>query len=299
MDLPLKVELPRLSHADLLRVVLPFIPGFVLAVDASLAGFRPLAWEASLGLGYKSAIAVYLLFIYISGVALSLIIDVLSATVTIRLWPPKKTISYSDPYWRHLAGEYIGNSRNPICMKLSSAEIAEYLKHICDRDATARDALEKLKKQSKEMDDLFKEAQAGLDKLPEGEKKVDFYNQLMKLKTSREEKLAELTRKEFELLQDYAWIQIGVALSLVETIDYPYQGYETVMTSLQTSAIIQLAFSFIVSGERNYAIIICAGAMFIVSSQAVLHVKKLARIYGELNIKPIASLLKNIHNTEK
>ena len=51
MDLPVKFEVPRLTHADLLSVLLPVVPGAIIALDVFWVGFRPLRFLAENGVG--------------------------------------------------------------------------------------------------------------------------------------------------------------------------------------------------------------------------------------------------------
>src|ERR1700733_2627813 len=98
MELPIKFDIPKLSHSDLLKVCLPLVPGFVFSMNAAFAGLRPITWAATLGLGYKTGLALCVVFSYLLGVAFIQITETLFSLIAKKISPAKIMSGYNDPY---------------------------------------------------------------------------------------------------------------------------------------------------------------------------------------------------------
>ena len=294
MDLPLKLEIPRLSHADVLKILLPFAPGLVLALNAAFTGFRPLVLAAAWGLGYKAALVCYAVFIYLAGVASTQVVDITSTTLALRLRPARSMPLYTEPYWRRLVSEYIGSDRSPESIALSDEAASDHVNRIAQRDAGARDARNNVQLQSQETTRILEEKQKEANLMLDGADKTRLLDSLDSIRARKNDLERDWILRTHNTVKEHAWLQVSAAMPLVEEVDDPYAGFDGLMTALQTSAVIQLAFCSSVSRERNLAVIACAGLLLAVTTFQRFEIYRLSKIYRELNVKPIASMLKSL-----
>ena len=78
MDLPLKVDIPKLSHLNILDLLCPFIPGVVVAVGLQTNRTSLLNSFNAIGFGYRTTVLVTTVLVYIAGLAMMQLVVMIS-----------------------------------------------------------------------------------------------------------------------------------------------------------------------------------------------------------------------------
>src|ERR1039458_8256670 len=103
MEPPVRIELSKFSHLDVLQLVLPFIPGLVVTVGLMLAN-SPLAhrFDTTL-LGYKTKLIIAIAITYVIGSVMITLAGAVEAIINhiAKSHPP--TSPWENTYWRRLA----------------------------------------------------------------------------------------------------------------------------------------------------------------------------------------------------
>jgi hypothetical protein len=294
MDLPLKVEIPQLSHTDLLKIVLPIAPGAILFLDSVVAGFRPIQYLDSFSLGYKTALAICLFAIYFGGLACIQLVQTLSILLATKLKPAKNLTVYKDPYWRRLVTEYLGEVSNPDTLELADSVAVDHYKNVIDFNSESREAWHKSELQSEKLRKAFDETEAKVAQMPETPEKDEKKAALAKISVAKAD--LDLNKKKLitNAVKQFAWLQLSATMPLLQLEENPYEGYDELMLALQTAAVIQFLFALFCHAERLLAVLVLSSAMIVVASYGRWQVFTLGRTFGELNAVPIAAILKKL-----
>jgi len=294
MDIPLKVELPRLSHADVLKVLLPIVPGGVLMADAMLAGFRPIPLGYALGLGYKTTVVIAVICSYLAGVSLTITIDTIFQWAAQKIWPMKGYSLSADPYWRLLATKLVGQALTPDAMKLDEGTAKDQLKRVLVRNEEAMQSQEKMEKKAKEVKELLATRRAEANALNDGEAKTKALGYLTELDQTREELDKTIAESTIKQAKEYAWIQLSFSLTLCDPIVSPYEGYDAVLLAILSSALTQLVFAASTRGNRCAPYIVVSIILLAIAGYGRAKVFRLSKTYQETNMLAITSLLKRL-----
>ncbi len=113
MELPFRVELPKLSHLHILELVSPFLPGLVIAAGLMLST-SPVAHRlGSVGLGYKTKVAIGVAATYIAGLAAMVVFQSLNYLILTLIFGVVKSHPWNNTYWRRVAKQYVGAPLSP------------------------------------------------------------------------------------------------------------------------------------------------------------------------------------------
>jgi hypothetical protein len=293
MELPIKFDIPKLSHSELLKICLPLVPGFVFSVNAAFAGLRPISWAATLGFGYKTGLILCVVSSYLLGAALIQITETLFSWIAKKLWPAKIMSGYDDPYWRHLMREYIGADQCPDAMLVSSDVAGNRLDKFVEGVPEAQESRAKVADKILELQKQFEEKLAEISRMPEGSEKARLADLLESIRLKKDELLKDRELTTIKQAQEYAWIQLSSAMIFTDSAN-PYEGFDSLMSALLTSSLIQLCFSIFIISERSVLLLLFSGALIVVAINARSEVYKLGRSHLQLNTKVISSLVQEL-----
>ena len=262
MESPIKFEMPKLSHADLLLILIPFAPGLLIAVDVTFSGMRPLQILSTAGVGYKTSVAVALLLIYLAGVTAIQITDLICALILTKFNPMKNTTLSGDLYWRHLAAKYVGSELSP--EELHGPDTGTALQFLNQAGVKVQQETADWKSMSNSQEET----------------------------AARQSLETKINRK----LKDYAWLQLSVALQSLEDAEGPYVGYEVLMGGLQAAAASQVFVLVGYLGHGHVLLFLLALIMFLACSYARWQLDRIDNRQRDLNAAEIANLIKLIKN---
>jgi hypothetical protein len=130
MELPLKVELPKLSRIHVLELFVPFVPGTVVTVCLML-GAAPLAQRfLGLAIGYRTKLALAVALTYVIGLAMMTVVQSINSLLMGLLKPPSEALPWNNSYWRRVAVSYVGSNLSPATALFSTAELNRFLEYI-------------------------------------------------------------------------------------------------------------------------------------------------------------------------
>src|ERR1700730_6779684 len=75
MDFAVKMELPKLSHLHIIDMLVPLVPGIIIATGFALRDAPSFKKFWGIELGYKSKLALSVALIYITGMAIMALIE--------------------------------------------------------------------------------------------------------------------------------------------------------------------------------------------------------------------------------
>ena len=130
MELPLKVELPRLSHLHVLQLLLPFVPGIVVTVGWALTASSPVQKFEAIGLGYKMKLVVAVALAYIIGLTAMAVTETADAIVMRLLRREPSTSPWANSYWRRVATTYVGSELSPMNAAFSSGDLDRLIQYV-------------------------------------------------------------------------------------------------------------------------------------------------------------------------
>lgn len=230
MELPVKLEIPKLSHLHILNVLLPFVPGIVVTLGLSLSG-SPLANKMWMfGLGYKTKLTLAIAITYICGLAMMMVTQVVTGRLRKLIFRHKAIgAPWDNSYWRQVAIEYLGDSLAPANGPLT----AEAIKKMTPSDLDASTAryrqtiqlLEQTKSDSAK--NSTDEAVAAVTRLDEAKTSVD------KAKLDLDASYAVVCSKA----RDWEWVSLYYALMLLPMPDDAYAESTSLAGSLQAAGI--------------------------------------------------------------
>ncbi len=128
MELPLKVELPRLSHIHVLQLLLPFVPGIVVTVGLALSSSSLAQRFEVIGVGYKTKLAVAVALTYISGLAVLTVTQTVNSIVMRRIGHERPAEPWNNSYWRRVATTYVGSALSPMSASFSPEDLDRLVK---------------------------------------------------------------------------------------------------------------------------------------------------------------------------
>lgn len=164
MDLPVKLDLPKLSHFHVLAVLLPFIPGLV-AMAGLILGDSSLYHRFSvLDIGYAAKVAIATAFAYVFGLAATFVVGAISSFVFDKLAPTPNPGMSDSVYWRRVASQYVGPKLSPAHWTWSNEDFdnaAAYFDSFAPQPKAFKETWEKYKKLLKQYDDAVKNAALG------------------------------------------------------------------------------------------------------------------------------------------
>jgi hypothetical protein len=250
MDLPFKVEIPKLSHSNLLQLLLPLIPGITLATGF-LINHSPLVERMSaLGLGYKTQLALAIGLAYICGFAAMQLTEVLTSKVhpLFRIHPnltsgSKFPVS-ENPYWRRLAERYLGIDLMPAANP-SIDDIDTFLRRVADAGGISPGSVQEVTKVRKQIANLQKALgewnvaeKAALEKGseidPSALEKVSKANESLKnLESANSTFQSSIQRAT----TNHEWMALYNALSWSANVENPYTATDLLSLAFQTSAL--------------------------------------------------------------
>jgi hypothetical protein len=139
MELPLRVEIAKLSHLHIIEFLLPLLPGIVISTGLSLSNSTLAQQFWANPIGYKTKLAIAFALTYVSGLALLAIVGTLDVVVLGFLDDNKTASPWRNGYWQRLAREYVGEGLSPDSARYSTAELEEFAKYVTkDRDKDLR-----------------------------------------------------------------------------------------------------------------------------------------------------------------
>jgi hypothetical protein len=130
MDLPIKVELQRLSRIHALQLLLPLIPGTVSVVALVLSNSPTPHQLWSIDLGYKTKLAVAVCLDYTIGLSIMAIADVANSYLNAALRKIFGSLvldldDWIGAYWRQVATLYLGDELSP-ARTLTEEELEDF-----------------------------------------------------------------------------------------------------------------------------------------------------------------------------
>lgn len=114
MELPIKFDVPKLTHVHLLQVLSPLIPGTAVMCGLAYARSAPAVqvWTWS-GLGYRSKVAAIFLIGYLIGLGLLTLAELLAYGIEMRVRNNVEGIPWERREWRKLLCRYLGPELQP------------------------------------------------------------------------------------------------------------------------------------------------------------------------------------------
>jgi hypothetical protein len=113
MEAPFKMEVAKLSHLHVLKMLVPFIPGVVVAAGLAASGSTQAHRIWSIEIGYKSKLALVSILVYVLGIAMIAVMESLNSLVMRAIRRPAPGQPWENRYWRRTASKYVGEALSP------------------------------------------------------------------------------------------------------------------------------------------------------------------------------------------
>jgi hypothetical protein len=244
MDLPLRLDLAKLSHFHVVAVFLPLVPGLV-AMAGLILGDSSLSHQfSSLPLGYSTKVAIAIAFVYIFGLSATFVVDTICAIVFSKLLPGPTTGMSDGVYWQRVASEYVGSKLSPAHWTWSKDDFdnaAIYFETFPGQEKAFKETWETYKKLVKQYDDAQKSSSqdaahtdptassvgAASDK-PAKAQAPDLGSALESIRTNMRSISARLE-----------WFSLRQALQLIPTaVQAPYSTFGSVAEAMRAAAFV-------------------------------------------------------------
>lgn len=249
MESPVRIDLPRLSHLHLLELLLPLVPGIVVATGLTLTS-SPIAcrfWH--IPLGYKARLALALALAYALGLAMTTITQAADSFVMrlLKKYPPAQP--WANTYWRRVAASFVGSGLVPkIPSSLSPKELDDLVKYVsglrensvATSDFVSRyKSIQKLEESLKKYGDTTARIPPGKTELAKEitDKGASDASRASSALEEAKRSLAESEETIRIVASDIEWLSLFNALETLPKPKSPYLPLKFLMTSLQTAAI--------------------------------------------------------------
>jgi hypothetical protein len=289
MDLPLKVDIPKLSHLNILDLLCPFIPGIVVAFSLQSDRTDLFSPFRTTGLGYRTIVIISAVLVYVAGIAMMNLTVTVSNRIYQLIKPQDKIDGSLNSYWRRLATAYVGRDLAPMGVQggAFSSDVFEPAKRLREAIETYEKALQtgsaalaKAREAGTKVDENLPTSIAVIDNaLVNGKSALQTYDASMrKINTDRE------------------WATLYNALSRIKSTQHPFAAYGLLSASLQTAAI--GALCAMIHNGRSWGV---AGTGFCIAvavsaSFAGWQIYKLNSLSKFLGTAEVADLIEKIRN---
>jgi len=148
-----------MSHVQVLQVLLPFVPGVVVTAGLALSGSSLAQRFWTIGLGYKTKLAVAISLAYILGLAMMTMTQSVNDLVMGKFKPPLAVFPWDNSYWRRVAAAYVGASLLPTPGPLSTQELDRFVDQISKMTPDAQAAVTRFREGAQNLENHFGELQ--------------------------------------------------------------------------------------------------------------------------------------------
>jgi hypothetical protein len=308
MEPPVRIELSKLSHLDVLQLVLPFIPGLVVTLGLMLAN-SPLAnrFDTTL-LGYKTKLIIAIAITYVIGSVMITLAGAVEAIINhiAKSHPP--TSPWENTYWRRLAAAYVGPDLTPGTKALSLEDLDNLQKYLSSKSGTfdLTKTLTSHRKSTQTLEDgvnklrllidtVTKSAQDSTNLKEELAQKTKLLTEsstiLQKLKPSVD--TLETHLREIGINQE--WISLYHAMQFIPaTLQYPYATFSVLARALQCAGLGCIWLMLQYHELWNLGGMLISVALVLTTAYGIFKIGQMSFFYGYHNSSQLAAMIQDL-----
>jgi hypothetical protein len=144
MEPPLRIELSKFSHFDVIQLVLPFIPGLVVTVGLMLSTSSLAHRFGAIPLGYKTKLAVAIAITYVIGSAMITLAQAVEIIINRIIKRGKTSSPWENTYWRRVVAAYMGPDLIPGTKPFSIEDLDRIGKYFVQQRVVTSDPTKQL-----------------------------------------------------------------------------------------------------------------------------------------------------------
>jgi hypothetical protein len=295
MDLPLKLELPKLTHSNAIVIILPFIPGLTLVVGLAVNDPTLTHSIRNIGLGYKTELWLTVALTYILGLAMIHLVDAVTSPIY-GFFVKEKYSGYPNAYWRRLARTYVGDSLVPNS-EISQEEIALFVKQFGALAKEATDSLTKLDESIIFLQEHVNKGNVAVATLRQRGMEIDptitvALSTLSNALTKNESLKRMYLERMGQISAEHEWFVIYRAVGWLEGAEDPFNTFGALALSLQTASFAMIWLMIYTGRLWGVSVGAFCFGLAIAASQTRWKVYKLANLQRKSGVPEIAALIK-------
>lgn len=303
MDLPLKVEVAKLSHVHLLQVLVPFLPGSVISIGLALG--NPWVGEQMrmADIGYRTKLFLALVLTYMLGFAFTTVTRNVNDQVLFLIWKSSKAVPWDNPYWRRVVAQYLGTDLLPLIPESTDEVSAEYMAAVSKMPGALNEFF-KFRESTRNLDKVLTTLEQNIKNLRE--KNMEKAKELVDPNADTLAKAAAANREQKKALEvieqglgslsvKMEWRSLHQALlSVFADTEAPFASLSSAVEGLQASGIAAIWVMLQYQQLWNWSAAIFSALVVIVATNALRLVFQFNRSLSETNSLQIASMIREL-----
>jgi len=294
------MELPKLSHLHALQLLLPLLPGVVVAVGLTLSSSSLSHRFWGIDLGYKTKLAVALSLTYVLGLAVMSVVDqgtaIIIGLIQRHHFAPGGA-PWENSYWRRVATAYLGRNLSPATASFSLSDLDRINKYAAGvartRTLEILQEFQQIDNRLQELGDKIERAtQVGAEQAREA---LDgFRRQFTELSAKAQQSKQEITQNLIEQATSLEWSSLYAALRRLPAPANPYEAVSLLMSALQGAGIAAIWLIAKYAELRSLTGVFFFGLLTVSASYARWRISELNYFYGQLSSSQIAAMIQEM-----